>query len=369
MPRARQPLPESFALHRVPGLFDVVRPPLQGLLSLWQRIDVSGRETMPEAGPLLVLANHVTWFDALTLMAAMRRPIRFLRPRGEADPDRDLEEVLGIFPEGERTWDGRLLPLVPGVGRQVRDLDLPVVTARIVNGYRQDPRWAARPRHGRVKVELDPPRRLAEEAPEAIEADLARRLSVDPEAGSGWPVRGRHLAEGVENVLFRCPSCGMVDGLVGEGDGLRCQSCRAAWTMDPGNLLHPSDGGEVLHLPALLAELRASVARGEAPDSSLLAREGVLLRSEPMRLLDLSGGETKEIARGRLELTPGRLRVEGGPWQLSLDLVDSIHVVERRRLLVRSGAHLYEVVLPRESVVKWQWVGTAWQAPAPRVAA
>ena len=183
------------------------------------------RELLRE--PALVVSNHSSLLDPMFLSLAVGRAVHFLstelafsgggmgwinqffgavpKRKFTADPRailrlrrwRDLGGSIGLFPEGERTWDGRPLPILPGVEKLVRVMDLPVVTVRVYNGWRQSPRWAATLRRGRVHVEADPPRRFAPgDSLESIRRYIEERISVDAEDGPAWPVRGRRSGRG-----------------------------------------------------------------------------------------------------------------------------------------------------------------------------
>ncbi|QID16740.1 MFS transporter [Nitrogeniibacter mangrovi] len=125
------------------------------------RLEVEGDDHVPEAGPALVVANHVSFVDALVIMAACRRPIRFVMdhrifrwpilsfafrtsgaiPIASAKEDPammarafaqvaealDAGEVVGLFPEGQITADGELAPFRPGVARILERNPVPVV--------------------------------------------------------------------------------------------------------------------------------------------------------------------------------------------------------------------------------------------------
>ena len=376
----RPPLPPTVDnLHKVERLFTLASPPMALALSWWQRLEVDGREHFPRTGPVLVLPNHVTYFDPFSIMVAVRRPVHFMageglfqqrwagllaRWAGAVPRKKRVADVLsvrqlarwaevggavGLFPEGERSWDGRPLPLLPGIGRLIRAFGHPVVTARIVGGYRQNPRWGNQ-RRGRMRIELDPPQTWDRRAdPAAIEATLVQRLTVPADAGRGWPMTGSRLAEGVENVLFRCPACDAPDALQGRGDQVRCGACGAGWRLDIEHALHPDHGGSPLALGERVAALRARA--GQEPPGP----DGTLLRSAPMVLLDISGEVSTEVARGPLVLEPDVLRVEGSDWRLPLEEVSTMHVFMQRRLMIRAGDRLWEAEIPTGSVVHWQW--------------
>jgi hypothetical protein len=125
------------------------------------RLEKRGLEHVPEEGPALLVCNHVSFVDAVVIMAACRRPIRFvmdhsifripvlsfifrtggaipIAPR-KVDPammDRAFAEVaralrgghlVGIFPEGRITDTGELHPFRPGIQRIVEETPVPVV--------------------------------------------------------------------------------------------------------------------------------------------------------------------------------------------------------------------------------------------------
>lgn len=125
------------------------------------RLKVDGMEHVPEKGPAVIVANHVSFVDALIIMAACRRPVRFVMdhrifrwpilsfvfrtsraiPIAPAKEDpammerafdevaRALEagELVGIFPEGRITDTGELYPFRPGIARIVERTPVPVV--------------------------------------------------------------------------------------------------------------------------------------------------------------------------------------------------------------------------------------------------
>jgi hypothetical protein len=131
------------------------------LVSVFYRMDKRGTERIPAEGAALIVANHVSFVDALVLMAVSPRPIRFVMDVGifriplmrwlfrqakaipiasaKADPalmERAFERVseelrdgqlVCIFPEGRITDNGELYPFRPGVTRILERDPVPVV--------------------------------------------------------------------------------------------------------------------------------------------------------------------------------------------------------------------------------------------------
>ncbi|TWJ18787.1 AMP-binding protein [Geobacter argillaceus] len=73
-----------------------------------------------------------------------------------------------VFPEGERTRNGRMLPFRRGLGVMVQELAIPVVPVRIDGLERVLPRDAHWPRRGRVVVTFGEPIRFGGQAVDAI---------------------------------------------------------------------------------------------------------------------------------------------------------------------------------------------------------
>ena len=125
------------------------------------RLRVKNMEAIPETGPAVLACNHVSFVDALIIMAACRRPIRFimdhtifkmpimsfvfrtggaipvaskredpaLREAAFDEVARALEQgdLIGIFPEGQITHDGEVGEFRPGIERMVQRNPVPVV--------------------------------------------------------------------------------------------------------------------------------------------------------------------------------------------------------------------------------------------------
>ena len=128
------------------------------------RIRVAGRENIPEKGGALLVCNHLSFIDALLLMASTERRIRFLMYKGYYDRAfiklfarmidtipisseqrprelvRSLREasnairqgdVVCIFAEGQMTRIGQLLPFRRGMERIMDGIDAPIIPVHL----------------------------------------------------------------------------------------------------------------------------------------------------------------------------------------------------------------------------------------------
>jgi acyl-[acyl-carrier-protein]-phospholipid O-acyltransferase/long-chain-fatty-acid--[acyl-carrier-protein] ligase len=124
------------------------------------RVKVIGRENVPEQGGALLVPNHVTFVDTLFLLASVRRPVRFLVeasyfnkrlfrpfmkalgaiPISASGAPRDIlrslrgageyldrGELVCLFPEGQLTRTGMMVPFRRGMERILKGRDVPVV--------------------------------------------------------------------------------------------------------------------------------------------------------------------------------------------------------------------------------------------------
>ncbi len=125
------------------------------------RVEKEGVDFIPASGPALLVCNHVSYVDALLLLAASPRPIRFVMHKsifripllswffrqaraipiaGAKEDPRLLEAafeaiaqalregyLVGIFPEGGLTLDGELAAFRPGLTRVLGETPVPVI--------------------------------------------------------------------------------------------------------------------------------------------------------------------------------------------------------------------------------------------------
>lgn len=131
------------------------------LVSAVYRVEKRGLELIPEEGPAVVVANHVSFVDALVLAGSVRRPVRFVMdhqifqtpvlgfifrtagavpvaPRKESPEIYEAAfgrvaqylrrgELVCIFPEGMLTRTGEMNEFRPGLMRILQETPVPVI--------------------------------------------------------------------------------------------------------------------------------------------------------------------------------------------------------------------------------------------------
>ncbi|HEX2438757.1 MAG TPA: lysophospholipid acyltransferase family protein [Methylomirabilota bacterium] len=199
-------------------LLDLFRPAVHAVSRAYFGLELRGVEHIPREGALVIAPNHQTYADPPLVTIPVRRPVyymawsrlfeipvfnRFIRMLRAFPVDIDARDAratreavrllqggaaLMIFPEGERTADGRLRRFKPGAFRLAVSQDALVLPVTITGGDRSWPPGRVLPRPGRITITYHPTLR-ADPAQDPREAarDLAERtraaiLSAMPES-------------------------------------------------------------------------------------------------------------------------------------------------------------------------------------------
>jgi 1-acyl-sn-glycerol-3-phosphate acyltransferase len=157
------------------GAARVAAGPLYRLL--WP-IRIDGLEHVPDRGPAIIAANHISFFDSVALIMAVRRPLSFVGKSEYLDDWRtryllpalgmipvnrtSAREALGalqlavgvlarsglfaIYPEGTRSRDGELAPGHTGVAHIAVASGAPIIPAGIIGTAKIQPPGARVPR-------------------------------------------------------------------------------------------------------------------------------------------------------------------------------------------------------------------------------
>nr|WP_196791595.1 lysophospholipid acyltransferase family protein [Motilibacter deserti] len=163
------------------------------LKGVW-RPQVEGLEHVPRQGAAILASNHLSFSDSFFLPVMMRRravwlaksdyftgrgprgrlTAWFFRSLGAVPVDRSggraseaalrtglrvlsEGELLGIYPEGTRSPDGRLYRGRTGVARMALEGRVPVVPVAMIDTEKVQPPGQAIPRLGRVGIKVGPP--------------------------------------------------------------------------------------------------------------------------------------------------------------------------------------------------------------------
>lgn len=179
-------------------LYEIAKPPVRTVMQAIWKPTISGTEHIPAGGPVILASNHLSYADTVILPAQIRRTVHFLgksdiftgrsplnplvasimrglhvmpvdRSGGNASRTaieaglsvlRD-QKILGIYPEGTRSPDGRLHRGKTGVARFALATGAPIVPAAVIGAFEAHCGRRYLPRRApRISVVLGEPIRL-----------------------------------------------------------------------------------------------------------------------------------------------------------------------------------------------------------------
>lgn len=149
-------------------LINILRVIVKIVFAILYRVEVIGKENVPESGPLILCANHNGEMDMFFIGYKINRLVRYMAKeelfripllsgiikwlgafpvkRGKADVEaiktslRILEnnEILGIFPEGTRmrNKDAKSVRIKPGVALLAQKSGAPIIPVAVSGRYR-----------------------------------------------------------------------------------------------------------------------------------------------------------------------------------------------------------------------------------------
>jgi 1-acyl-sn-glycerol-3-phosphate acyltransferase len=128
----------------------------------------------------------------------------------------DAGDNLLIFPEGRMSADGRTGYVPPSIGKLVKLLKYPVIIGKTSGAYISSPKWNPKNIYkGGVRIEINT--ELTREKIEQMSAEEVFQFIVQKidnndqvyQQEVGFKLIGNTRAEGLENLLYKCPVCGV----------------------------------------------------------------------------------------------------------------------------------------------------------------
>jgi 1-acyl-sn-glycerol-3-phosphate acyltransferase len=172
----------------------VVKAILMPLLKVLYRPWTEGLENVPETGPAIIASNHLSFLDSIFMPLLVPRRVTFLAKSdyftepglkgllkkmfftgvGQVPIDRSgghashaaldtgidiLKEgkLLGIYPEGTRSPDGRLYRGKVGVARMALEAGVPVIPVAMIGTFEVQPQGKVVPRIKRIGMRFGAP--------------------------------------------------------------------------------------------------------------------------------------------------------------------------------------------------------------------
>lgn len=144
---------------------------------------------------------------------------------------RKRKGVVGLFAEGQASWDGHTQAVIPSTAKLLKLLKVPVVVAVLKGSYTSQPRWAWNHRPGSMEIEFKlvmDGNELKVKSPEEILSRLETSMEYDEEAWNKQHpqrYRGTGRARHLELALFMCPVCEQAGSMRSHNNRLYCRNC------------------------------------------------------------------------------------------------------------------------------------------------
>jgi 1-acyl-sn-glycerol-3-phosphate acyltransferase len=163
------------------------------ILKLFFRFKVEGQDNLPKKNNYIIVSNHASFLDPLVIAAAIPKKIHCISSRFlykiswlkwvfeklEALPTGDSakkaidylmkNEIVGLFPEGGCTRDGKLREFKRGIALLALKTGRPIVPCAIRGSFKALPVTAKFPKLHPIKVKIAKPRYFLKEFDDVID--------------------------------------------------------------------------------------------------------------------------------------------------------------------------------------------------------
>lgn len=171
----------------------IFRAILAAIFKIFFRLKIEGLENLPKKGNYIVVANHVSYLDALVLGVAMPQKIYWIAlrdlyklasmrwflkltdtlPSGNSSQTAvkllSEDNCIGLFPEGAVSRDGKLKDFRRGAAMLALRTGRPIVPCLVIGTYEAYPFGAVIPKLIPLKVKIARPVYLLKEFDEIID--------------------------------------------------------------------------------------------------------------------------------------------------------------------------------------------------------
>lgn len=214
-------------------------------------------------GAYIMLANHTFMFDVIHVPLYLKvspyivanqnlftkQPLKFVlnqiaraipKSKGASDVRAAKELIKAvkkdypilIFPEGDTTFNGETNYIEESTMKLIKKLKVDVVTCTVSGGYLSKPRWALKKRRNRrarlVYKTVIKKEELKDMSLEEI-SEIVNEALYNNDFEYQREVMIKHTgfkrAEGIENILYKCPDCEHNMTIISNDSNIECTHC------------------------------------------------------------------------------------------------------------------------------------------------
>jgi len=182
---------------------------------------------------------------------------------------RNNGDIVVLFPEARYSLCGTTAIMPKALGKMVRKMNVPVVTFIMHGHHINSPFWNTGNR-GVKPVQSELKLLFTQEETQKLSIDDLNERIVEAfkydeyawQKENGIRVKKKNRAEGLNKVLYQCPSCKVENMMSSKGATLSCDSCGKIWEMSELGELNANKGEtEFSHIPDWYEWERANVQK------------------------------------------------------------------------------------------------------------
>ncbi len=264
---------------------------------------------------------------------------------------------LMIFPEGQTSWDGETQPIYPGIEKLIIRSKLPLVMINLTGHFISRPWWSSNDRKGKVIItrKVVTPETLGSTKPDDLRDmivthlknnDCKNPLLKNVEFKSDAP------AQGINRLLWCCPSCDEERELSFTDTSVSCSSCNETFTINPNLTVTPHKNGveDVYDWVAIQKKITKARISNNAPTDLLIEKDGI-------RLVDVDySGRIITLDTGKLSLTGEILTYHGEHGTLNFPIAEMTQPVFQQKDMINfdtSDGSNIRFFIEGDALFKW----------------
>lgn len=330
-------------------------------------------ESLPEEGAI-ILSNHTTTLDPVLVGLKFNKPIYYMSSKHifqnrflgkllrflvnpipkEKTNKSDVSAIktcikiskengsICIFPEGNRTYDGRLCHVDKSIIKLIKHLKQPLIICNIIGGYGSEPRWSNGTRKGKLDITIKNTYSvdyIKNTDDDKLFEKIINDLTVD-DLSLNIRFKAKRRAECLESLLHICPVCKGKHTLVSHLNDVYCTECNTKVTYNEDltfscdNPLFPF---KYVHewCDFQLEELNQ---KHYDPDELIFSDNILLVRPEMFK-------KREELGKGKMLLFDDRFKFKLDKTSLEImhDDIDSITLIGNKIMDIYSEGVTYRV--------------------------
>ncbi len=373
----------------VPKTQFLLHLPLLILFKWLFSIKVINKKNIPDSPPFFVVSSHRNYLDPFFISVAIKFPVHYIttyevfrspisrfifrkllcipkkRYLSDINAARGIrkeiarDSVIGIFPEGERSWTGKMRSFKPESLRLLKRFpDIPILPVKLEGNYYSWPRWGKNIRKAKLTVIIENPIHITPEM-KIKDIDKRLKLSLNP-LDSNALCRSKKRADNIGVVLYRCPECSTFRPFDISGkSSFCCLECRSSFSVDNDYSItyRENDAPQKQSIDDLYEMIK--IKSSDIPVSSSPGHmDEYIACSGPCTFYQEKKDKLSKMFVGQLGLSCSHLTFinSRNPYKLKLSTIKAVTIESNFKLQIYGGEkpHLYQIIFNDESVLKWQ---------------